>query len=156
VFGASGAAMLLRCATLPELALAGELFDEDFFLYHEDTDLCWRAGRLGFRVWYEPTAGAVHTRGWQRERRFEVPVAVRRHSFKNHYLQLVKNETLLGFLGHLPVLLAWEVLRLGFVLLRDPALLSAYADAWRALPGARRKRKLLANKVAAQSARPPA
>jgi GT2 family glycosyltransferase len=153
VFAASGAAMLLRCAALTDLSLDGEIFDEDFFLYHEDTDLSWRAGRLGWRVWYEPSARALHARGWRRADRFRVPVAVRRHSFKNHYLQLVKNETAAGLLRGLPLLLAWEVLRLGFVLLRDRALLPAYADAWRGIGGATRKRRLLVKRIVERRAR---
>jgi len=43
VDAASGAAMMLRVAALDDLAIDGELFDESFFAYHEDTDLCWRA-----------------------------------------------------------------------------------------------------------------
>lgn len=135
--------MLIRVDAIEQLALEGELFDEDFFAYHEDTDLCWRARRLGLGVLYEPMAVAVHARGWQRDLRETIPREIRRHSFKNHYLQIVKNESLGGLLANAPWLLAWEVLRLGFVLLRDPAMLGAYRQAWRALPGARRRRRLL-------------
>ncbi|MCL3817853.1 glycosyltransferase family 2 protein [Aeromicrobium wangtongii] len=35
-------------------------WDESFFLYSEETDFCLRARELGFRVRYEPAAGAVH------------------------------------------------------------------------------------------------
>lgn len=143
VQGASGAAMLLRTAAIDDLRIEGELFDESFFLYHEDTDLCWRARNLGWRILYEPTAVAVHKRGWQSTQRFSVPVSTRRHSFKNHYLQLMKNEHGRDFLWNLPWLLTWEVLRIGFVLLRDRSMLPAYADAWRALPDAWRKRRIL-------------
>lgn len=143
VFAVSGAAMALRTGALGSLALAGEVFDESFFMYHEDTDLCWRARRLGWRVRYEPAAVAVHRRGWQRARRFETPAWIRRHSFKNHYLQLVKNETATGWLKRAPALVVWELLRLGFVVLRDRAMWPAYGEAWRALPGARAKRRLL-------------
>jgi GT2 family glycosyltransferase len=143
VDAASGAAMLLRASALENLSVAGELFDERFFAYHEDTDLCWRARRLGFRVLYEPRAVAVHARGWQRSGRKKIPVEIRRHSFKNHYLQLMKNETRAGFLINLPWILGWELLRLGFVLTRDRAMLPAYRDAARELPGAWRKRAAL-------------
>ena len=143
VFGASGAEMMLRTEALPDLAIEGEIFDEDFFLYHEDTDLCWRSHLLGWRVYYEPRARAVHARGWQREGRFLVPAHVRRHSFKNHYLQIIKNESLAGFLLRLPLLLAWEALRLGHALLRDRAILGGYADAARLAGRALHKRRLL-------------
>jgi GT2 family glycosyltransferase len=140
VDAASGAAMMLRVAAIEDLAVDGELFDESFFAYHEDTDLCWRARLFGWKIHYEPQAVSLHRRGWQRDRRSEIPIATRRHSFKNHYLQLVKNETASGFIRNLPWLLSWEFLRLGFVLLRDRPMGAAYLDAWKALPEARRKR----------------
>ncbi len=147
VDAASGAAMMLRCAALADLAIEGELFDESFFAYHEDTDLSWRARRFGHRVRYVPTAVAVHARGWRKDDRGRVPVHVRRHSFKNHYLQLVKNETRADFLRNAPAILAWEILRLGFTLLRDPRLLPAYAEAARLLPEAWRKRRVIAERA---------
>ncbi len=152
VFGVSGAAMALRTSALGRLSLDGEVFDERFFMYHEDTDLCWRAARFGLRVRYVPAAVAVHERGWRKEARFATPVWIRRHSFKNHYLQLVKNETGVGLLRRLPALLAWEGLRLGFAVLRDPAILPAYAQAAAALPDAWRKRRLVAAGVREVSA----
>ena len=39
-----------------------KLFDEAFFAYREDADLSWRAGRLGWKCWYEPKAVAHHVR----------------------------------------------------------------------------------------------
>ncbi|MCU1375110.1 MAG: dTDP-Rha:A-D-GlcNAc-diphosphoryl polyprenol, A-3-L-rhamnosyl transferase WbbL [Actinomycetia bacterium] len=38
-------------------------FDEGFFMYLEDVDLCWRLGRAGWRVRYEPAARVVHAIG---------------------------------------------------------------------------------------------
>jgi GT2 family glycosyltransferase len=147
VDAASGAAMMLRVSALDDLALEGELFDESFFAYHEDTDLCWRARRFGWQILYEPRAVGVHVRGWRRARRGEIAISTRRHSFKNHYLQFVKNETLGHGLRNLPWLLGWEILRFGFVVLRDRPMLGAYAEAWRALPEARRKRALVQSRA---------
>ena len=143
VWGASGAAMMLRSEALSDLSIDGEIFDEDFFLYHEDTDLSWRAQLLGWRVLYVPQARAVHVRRWRRSVRLEIPTSIRRHSFKNHYLQLIKNEGPRDFWLGLPVLAGWELLRLGSVLLRDPGLLRGYLDAWRLSGRAWEKRRLL-------------
>ena len=143
VFAATGAALLLRVAALTDLEVEGELFDGDFFMYREDTDLSWRAGLLGFKVLYVPQALAQHERGWKRDLRFDVPVELRRHSFKNHYLQWLKNERLGTLLLTLPIFLGWEVLRLGFACLRDPAILPAYLHAVRLVPGALRKRRAI-------------
>lgn len=35
-------------------------FDEAFFMYMEDVDLCWRLHRAGWRVGYEPGATVIH------------------------------------------------------------------------------------------------
>ncbi len=51
-----GAAAAVRQAALERFGL----FDEGFFLYYEDGDLCARARAAGYRVVYEPQATAVH------------------------------------------------------------------------------------------------
>jgi GT2 family glycosyltransferase len=51
-----GAAMAIRREAL---ATTG-LFDEGIFLYFEDSDLCYRMRRAGYRVVYIPTATATH------------------------------------------------------------------------------------------------
>lgn len=38
-------------------------FDEGFFMYLEDVDLCWRLRATGWRVRYEPAAQVVHAIG---------------------------------------------------------------------------------------------
>lgn len=150
VFGVSGAALFMRCSALRDLELAGEIFDEDFFLYHEDTDLAWRCQRLGWKAYFEPRARAVHSRGWQSDGRFQIPVAVRRHSFKNHYLQIIKNETKRGLIRGLPVLLFWELVRLAFALFRDRAVLPAYCEALRLVPRALDKRRMIEARILAR------
>jgi len=51
-----GAAMLVRKRALP----AAQLFDERFFLYFEDVDLCLRLHRAGWKVLYNPAAVMTH------------------------------------------------------------------------------------------------
>lgn len=55
----SGACLLARRRLLEEL----EGFDERFFLYSEDVDLCRRSWERGATVRYEPGVTAVHTGG---------------------------------------------------------------------------------------------
>lgn len=38
-------------------------FDEGYFMYVEDVDLCWRLGRAGWRIGYEPAGRVVHALG---------------------------------------------------------------------------------------------
>ena len=38
-------------------------FDEGYFMFAEDVDLCWRAWRAGARVGYEPSGRVIHVKG---------------------------------------------------------------------------------------------
>lgn len=38
-------------------------FDEGYFMYVEDVDLCWRLHQAGWRVGYEPAGRVVHAQG---------------------------------------------------------------------------------------------
>lgn len=146
VFAVSGAALFLRRSALPSLALDGELFDEDFFTYHEDTDLAWRARQLGWQCLYVPAARAIHVRGWRQGERRRVAAPIRRHSFKNRYLELIKNESPLALIRDLPFVLPVELARLGFAVFGDRTLLGAYGEAFRLAGRARRKRAMLRRK----------
>jgi N-acetylglucosaminyl-diphospho-decaprenol L-rhamnosyltransferase len=52
----TGCCLLVRRACLEDLGG----FDEDYFLYYEDVDLCRRARARDWSVWYEPRLRAVH------------------------------------------------------------------------------------------------
>ena len=41
----------------------GGPLDEDFFMYGEDLDLCWRCKEAGFKVWYYPKTFITHYKG---------------------------------------------------------------------------------------------
>ena len=56
VFGVCGGAMMLRKKDLVELGG----FDDDFFMYFEDVDLCWRMRIAGRRIVYAPLAVVFH------------------------------------------------------------------------------------------------
>ena len=66
---AMGAALLLRREALEEVGL----FDEGFFLYSEEVDLCRRLGTAGWEVWYFPEVTVVH-----HESQFSAEIPVRR------------------------------------------------------------------------------
>jgi N-acetylglucosaminyl-diphospho-decaprenol L-rhamnosyltransferase len=55
----SGAFLFLRRRALE--SVGG--WDERYFMYMEDFDLCWRLLRLGWRVAYEPSAHVTHVQG---------------------------------------------------------------------------------------------
>ena len=61
----SGAAIWLRRGALD--AVGG--WDERYFMYMEDLDLCWRLRRSGFEVAYEPAGAVTHVQGASTSRR---------------------------------------------------------------------------------------
>lgn len=54
-----GACLLVRRTAFD--VVAG--FDEGYFMYVEDVDLCWRLARAGWRIGYEPGGRVVHALG---------------------------------------------------------------------------------------------
>jgi GT2 family glycosyltransferase len=54
-----GASMMIRPSVLD--AIGG--FDEEYFLYFEETDFCYRAKAAGFPTWYVPQGRVMHIAG---------------------------------------------------------------------------------------------
>jgi GT2 family glycosyltransferase len=86
VFALCGCAVAFRT----EAGRQMDWFDDDFFLYYEDTDLSWRLRAAGWQIRYEPTAVVRHVHSassveWS-------PTFVF-HTDRNRLLMLVKNAT---------------------------------------------------------------
>jgi hypothetical protein len=60
----SGCAMLIRRKVLEEVGL----LDEDMFAYYEETDLCARIKKAGYRIYYTPKAVVWHNVPKKRKR----------------------------------------------------------------------------------------
>jgi O-antigen biosynthesis protein len=56
----SGCCMMVRSSMLQEL---GHVFDEDYFMYCEDFDLCYRIHRAGYKNIYFPEVHLIHYKG---------------------------------------------------------------------------------------------
>ena len=52
----NGACMLMRRSALEQVGL----FDEGYWMYMEDLDLCYRLREAGWSTWYEPAAVVMH------------------------------------------------------------------------------------------------
>lgn len=55
----SGCALMLRRSALDDVGL----FDEDFYMYGEDADLCMRLQAAGWESWIQPSATVYHAGG---------------------------------------------------------------------------------------------
>jgi N-acetylglucosaminyl-diphospho-decaprenol L-rhamnosyltransferase len=55
----NGAFMLMRRAAFEEVGG----FDEGYWMYMEDLDLCYRLAQAGWTTWYEPSVTTMHVKG---------------------------------------------------------------------------------------------
>lgn len=70
----AGSFLMLRKKTLEEIGL----FDENFFIWFEEVDLCKRAKTAGWQIWYIPNAEVIHYGGqsfnqkltWEKQKLF--------------------------------------------------------------------------------------
>lgn len=75
----SGAALWLRRSALDEVGG----WDEAYFMYVEDVDLCWRLGGAGWGVEYCPSAQVTHAQGVSTQRTpFRMIAAHHRSAFR--------------------------------------------------------------------------
>ena len=118
----SGASLMMRTSTFEQLGG----FDEGFFLYFEEIDLCRRARRAGWDVVYEPRVRVTHlesqTTGVQRDkRRPRYWYESRRRYFVKHF----------GVMGLLAADVAWGAGRLVGTVRRKGADACRLSDMWR-------------------------
>lgn len=106
----SGAACAIRRKVFEELGG----FDEQFFMYVEDTDLSIRARLAGYRCWYVAEAVVLHDYrpSYAPDKAFYLD--------RNRHLMLLKNLSASSYLRMLPGLLLAEVVTWGFLLLKGP------------------------------------
>src|ERR1700757_895360 len=93
VFGATAAAALYRSAMIRDVAVHGEFFDSDFFVYREDADVAWRAQLMNWKCLYVPYAKGYHVRKALPGNRRELTAEINMHSVKNRFLLRMKNIT---------------------------------------------------------------
>lgn len=147
IFGTSGAASLYARRMITDISIAGEFFDEQFFAYKEDVDVAWRAQLLGWKAKYVPEAQAIHARGWKQGGRRQIPLFVRQHSYNNRFFMLIKNETLsLKSFIQIPAILVMELIKLAYILLREPDLMSTWPQIIRQVPDMLKKRAIIRKK----------
>jgi len=81
----SGSCMMIRKDVLDRIGL----LDEDFFMYGEDTDLCYRIKQAGYKIWYIPEVKIIHFGGKSTEQAIDLFVREARKSmqryFEKHY-----------------------------------------------------------------------
>jgi GT2 family glycosyltransferase len=137
--------------TLGNDMIGGEYFDEDFFSYKEDVDLCWRLQNLGWKAYYQPNAVAYHFRGAKGSAKFSIFNIIRGRkrksplinfwSTRNHLLTIVKNDSLKNFLRDSWLIIPYEFVKFLYILFFETGNLRAYASLLSLLPKIIRKRE---------------
>jgi GT2 family glycosyltransferase len=96
---ASGAAVLLRMSALEKTGL----FDDSFFMYHEDVDLGWRLNLAGYKVMLEPASVIYHKYSYSKAKyKFY-------HMDRNRLIVILQNYRVLTLLLFLPMFLVMEL-----------------------------------------------
>jgi GT2 family glycosyltransferase len=131
VFGVSGAAGMYRMSFLRDVAIGGEIFDEDFFAYREDADIAWRGRLFGWRAICVPTAIAHHVRRVTPQVRRSLPPEINMHSVKNRFLLRLKNEGAYLALRNAPFELWRDLVAIGAALTIERTSLPAFGWLWR-------------------------
>ena len=150
IFGVNGAVAFCRRQMLEDIKEDGEYFDEGFRIFYEDLDLAWRAQRKGWQAYYVPKAIAYHIRGGtvRSKRGLNRPYACRYINedlsfdlLKNRYLVLIKNESVLDFLLHLPFIFFYDLIVWTYILFFRRGLIKKFLLYLKYFKSAFRKRK---------------
>jgi len=155
IFGVNGAVAFYRKEMLEDIKEGDDYFDADFRIFYEDLDIAWRAQRMGWRAYYMPQAIAYHIRGGtvRKVRGINKSYALRYINqdlssdlIKNRYLVLVKNESFLDFLLHLPWIFFYDSLVWSYILFFRFSLIKKFLLNLKYLKSAFKKRKEMAKK----------
>ncbi len=107
-FYASGAAVLYPVKALREVGL----FDPEFFMYHEDTDLSWRLRQAGYEIVLAPKSVMWH------KYQFSRSILQFYYMERNRMIMMFENYRLGTLFLILPAFFAMEIGQLGYALLR--------------------------------------
>lgn len=107
---ASGAAMVVPAAIIKEIGL----FDEDFFMYHEDVDFSWRSRQAGYQIKLVKRAKVWHKYSFSR------------NSEKFYYVELNRLRFLLKNYEAKTLILIAPILVLNELTVYGHALLNGY------------------------------
>ena len=116
-FWASGAALFMR----REAIIAAGGFDPDFFVYHEETDLCWRLHLMGHRVGVCPASKVYHVGSATFASSPSLSRLQQYYMHRNALIMLVKNTQSRDLRFRLGVRLVLELGSWPYLLLRRPS-----------------------------------
>lgn len=97
IFSIRNICAIYRKSALEDAKMFSEYFDENFFLYLEDVDMCWRLRMFGWKIFYLPSLVAHHCRDTRKKATIEYYRTKEWRSFiRNERIMLLKNEFLIN------------------------------------------------------------
>jgi len=107
-----GTFTIIRKKMLDEIGV----FDERFYIYYEETDLCMRAKKAGWKIYFIPDAEVIHIGGASSKTRKDKTIddkasQVLIFRMRGEWLYYRKNKGLAGLLSSSGVELLWYVAR---------------------------------------------
>jgi GT2 family glycosyltransferase len=170
VFGGTGACLFLSRECVQDIAFRGtshesdvrevypqimdglekrvQLFDEGFFAFRDDAELCWRMQRLGWNVWYEPEACCYHHRHVLPERRADLSATLNALGVKNRFLLQWNHFSLRGYAAAvLPGFVVRNLLVLLAVFLKERSSLHGLKEAWKLRRRAQERYRMVAKRA---------
>jgi len=149
IFGVNGAVAFYRREMLEDIKRGQDYFDSDFRFFYEDLDIAWRAQNRGWKAYYVPTAIAYHARGGTARKkhgigknfgRFYINDELQLDLIKNRYMTIIKNESLMGLLLHLSLIIVYDLAVFGFLLIFRPKVVPRLFSTFQYMKLAFRKR----------------
>ncbi len=117
IFSAKSAASIIRRDIFAKVGG----FDNDFYMYLEETDLSWRVWLSGYRVVFIPRAVVYHAFGSAKKelksKTYYPKYVVKYYGCRNYILTLIKNFSLKNLIKILPLhIFAWCIIAFFFLL----------------------------------------
>jgi len=104
IFSAKGTALTVRAEAFKSIGM----FPEDYFMFLEETDLCWRIWLVGYRIIFVPDALIFHARGASVNASTNRNYLVKYFGTRNYIMTLIKNFGFMRFMTIVPVnILMW-------------------------------------------------
>jgi len=102
IFIAHGAAITVKSDLFKQVGM----FDEDYFIYSEETDLCWRIWLSGHRIFLVPSSVVYHYEGGLAGGGVTKPTPLRAfHHTRNRLITILKNYSNINLYKYFPIVI---------------------------------------------------
>jgi GT2 family glycosyltransferase len=130
---------LYRRTALEDTKIKDEFFDENFFLYLEDLDICWRMHLFGWRIYFLPSLVSYHCIDSMKKSQItEYKRRERREFVLNERLMTLKNEFFLTMLKDIIIIFKKRFIKKSFIMDKWFSGLVKYL---KLIPGTLKKRR---------------